>query len=155
MKSRETLIRLKQLQVDEKRGKVAQIESMIAEFECIAGDLEREIRTEQGRAGIHDTTHFAYPTYAKAAIQRRENLKNSADELKVQLNDAKDALAEAFEEKCAQANLNLKVCHCVVERTLEAIPAQEMVSLVVEYENNAMPEGATKWIKRALYACDR
>jgi TRAP-type C4-dicarboxylate transport system permease large subunit len=69
--------------------------------------------------------------------------------------NAQTKLAEVIEERCAQANLNLKVCHCVVERTLEAIPAQEMVSLVVEYENNAMPEGATKWIKRALYDCDR
>jgi hypothetical protein len=68
--------------------------------------------------------------------------------------NAQAKLAEVLEERCAQANLNLKVCHCVVERTLEAIP-QEMVSLVVEYENNAMLEGATKWIKRALYACDR
>ena len=69
--------------------------------------------------------------------------------------NAQAKLAEVLEERCAQANLNLKVCHCVVERTLEAIPAQEMVSLVVEYENNAMSEGATKWIRRALYACDR
>jgi hypothetical protein len=69
--------------------------------------------------------------------------------------NAQARFAEVLEERCAQANLNLKVCHCVVERTLEAIPAQEMVSLVVEYENNAMLEGATKWIKRALYACDR
>jgi hypothetical protein len=69
--------------------------------------------------------------------------------------NAQARLAEVLEERCAQANLNLKVCHCVVERTLEAIPAQEMVSLVVEYENNVIPEGATKWIKRALYACDR
>ena len=43
MKSRETLIRLKKFQVDEKRRKVAQIEAMIAEFDRIAGDLEREI----------------------------------------------------------------------------------------------------------------
>jgi flagellar FliJ protein len=98
MKSRETLIRLKKFQVDEKRRKVAQIEGMIAEFERMAGDLEREIKTEQDRAGISDPGHFAYPTYAKAAMQRRENLQRSADELKVQLNDAKDALAEAFEE---------------------------------------------------------
>ena len=98
MKSRDTLIRLKKFQVDEKRRKVMQIEGMIAEFERMATDLEREIKVEQDRAGIHDPTHFAYPTYAKAAIQRRENLKHSADELKVQLNDAKEALAEAFEE---------------------------------------------------------
>ena len=98
MKSRETLIRLKKFQVDEKRRKVAQIEGMIAEFERMAGDLEREIKTEQDRAGIHDPTHFAYPTYAKAAMARRDNLKRSADELKGQLEDARMALAEAFEE---------------------------------------------------------
>ena len=98
MKSRDTLIRLKKFQVDEKRRKVMQIESMIAEFERMANELEREIKVEQERAGIHDPGHFAYPTYAKAAIQRRENLKRSSDELKAQLNDAKEALAEAFEE---------------------------------------------------------
>jgi len=98
MKSRETLIRLKKFQVDEKRRKVAQIEAMIAEFERIASDLDREIKTEQDRAGIHDPAHFAYPTYAKAAMARKDNLKRSADELKVQLDDAKAALGEAFEE---------------------------------------------------------
>jgi flagellar protein FliJ len=98
MKSRETLIRLKKFQVDERRRKVAQIEAMIAEFERMAADLEREIKVEQDRAGIHDPAHFAYPTYAKAAITRRENLKRSADELRVQLEDAKLALAEAFED---------------------------------------------------------
>jgi flagellar protein FliJ len=98
MKSRDTLIRLKKFQVDEKRRKVAQIEGMIAEFERMAGDLDREIKTEQERAGIHDPAHFAYPTYAKAAMQRKENLKRSADELKGQLDEAKASLGEAFEE---------------------------------------------------------
>jgi flagellar protein FliJ len=98
MKSRETLIRLKKFQVDEKRRKVAQIETMIAEFDRIASELEREIKVEQDRAGIHDPNHFAYPTYAKAAMQRRENLKRSASELRTQLDDAKLALDEAFEE---------------------------------------------------------
>ena len=98
MKSRDTLIRLKKFQVDEKRRKVMQIEGMIAEFDRMAADLDREILAEQERAGIHDPGHFAYPTYAKAAMQRRENLKRSADELKTQLDDAQAALQEAFEE---------------------------------------------------------
>ena len=98
MKSRETLIRLRKFQVDEKRRRVAQIESMVADFDRMAADLEREITAEQDRAGIHDPAHFAYPTYAKAAIVRRDNLKRSADELKGQLEDARLALAEAFEE---------------------------------------------------------
>jgi flagellar export protein FliJ len=98
MKSSQTLIRLKKFQVDERRRKVAQIEGIIAEFDRMASDLEREINIEQERAGIHDPAHFAYPTYAKAAIQRRENLKRSADELRTQLDDARAALGEAFEE---------------------------------------------------------
>jgi flagellar protein FliJ len=98
MKSRETLIRLKKFQVDEKQRKVAQIETMIAEFDRMAGDLEREIRVEQDRAGIHDPAHFAYPTYAKAAIGRRENLKRSADELRGQLEGVKGGLDDALDE---------------------------------------------------------
>jgi flagellar export protein FliJ len=98
MKSRETLIRLKKFQVEEKRRKVAQIEGMIAEFERMAGDLDREIAAEQERSGIHDPGHFAYPTYAKAAMTRRDNLRRSAQELRTQLDEAKAALGEAFEE---------------------------------------------------------
>ncbi len=66
MKSRETLIRLKKFQVDEKRRRVAQIEGMIADFQRMSVDLEREIQSEQERAGINDPTHFAYPTFAEA-----------------------------------------------------------------------------------------
>ena len=98
MKSRETLIRLKKFQVDEKRRRVVQIETMVADFERMAADLDREIQVEQDQAGIHDPAHYAYPTYAKAALNRRDNLKRSAGELKEQLAEAKDALADAFEE---------------------------------------------------------
>jgi flagellar export protein FliJ len=98
MKSHHTLVRLKRFQLAEKRRRVAQIETMIADFQRMAGELEREIAAEQQRAGIHDPTHFAYPTYAKAAIARRDNLKRSAGELTMQLQEAKTALQEAFEE---------------------------------------------------------
>jgi flagellar export protein FliJ len=98
MKSRNTLIRSKKFQVDEKRRKVAQMEAMIADFQRMAADLEREIMAEQERAGIHDPSHFAYPTYAKAAMARRENLKRSIDELVAQLGDAKIELQESCEE---------------------------------------------------------
>ena len=64
----------------------------------MAGDLDREIAAEQERSGIHDPAHFAYPTYAKAALTRRNNLRRSAQELKAQLDDVKAALGEAFED---------------------------------------------------------
>lgn len=98
MKSRDTLIRLKRFQVDEKRRRVAQIEMMIADFERMAADLNAEIALEEKKAGITDVAHFAYPTYAKAAAQRRDNLLQSAANLKGELDDAQGELAEAFEE---------------------------------------------------------
>lgn len=98
MKSRETLLRLKRFQLDEKRRKVAQVEMMIAEFERMASDLDREIQNEEQKAKISDPTHFAYPTYARAAMVRRDNLRGSADNLKGQLDDARRAVEEAFEE---------------------------------------------------------
>src|SRR5919205_2292297 len=98
MKSRDSLIRLKRFQVDEKRRQVAQIETMIAEFERLAADLDQQILAEQQRTGIHDVTHFAYPTFARAAMQRRDNLRTSIEELSGQLQEARDALAEAFED---------------------------------------------------------
>ena len=85
MKSRDSLIRLKRFHADEKRRQVAQIEAMIAEFERMAKELDDQIVAEQERSGIHDVGHFAYPTFAKAAMQRRDNLKTSAEDLKAQL----------------------------------------------------------------------
>ncbi|GGB33098.1 flagellar export protein FliJ [Roseibium aquae] len=98
MKTRDSLIRLKRFQVDDKRRQLAQIEAMIAEFNRMADELDDQIKSEQERVGITDVTHFAYPTFAKAAATRRDNLRNSASELDEQLQRAQDELAEAIEE---------------------------------------------------------
>ncbi len=118
MKSRDTLIRLKRFQVEEKRRRVRQIETMMAEFSRMTLDLDREIGVEEKRAGISDPNHFAYPTYARAAMSRRENLKSSIAELAGQMEEAKAAQEEAqvelqkFEtldgrEKAAVRNLEM------------------------------------------------
>ena len=98
MKSRDTLARLKRFQVEEKRRRVRQIELMVAEFTRICDDLEREIANEEKRAGISDPRHFAYPTYARAAAGRRDNLKSSIVELTAQLEEARAAMDEAQAE---------------------------------------------------------
>jgi len=98
MKSRDALIRLKRFEVDEKRRKVADIEAMIGEFNHMAVDLDRQIAIEQERAGISDVNHYAYPTFAKAALQRRNNLTASAADLAAKLAAAKSELEEACED---------------------------------------------------------
>lgn len=98
MKSRETLIRLKRFQVDEKRRQVTQIEVMMDDFQRMADELDQQIVDEQEKAGIHDVAHFAYPTFAKAAMQRRDNLQVSIDDLNAQMEHAQGELQAAVEE---------------------------------------------------------
>lgn len=99
MKSRsESLIRLKKFNVDEKRRQVMQIEMMVADFERMATELDQQIEIEQTKTGISDVAHFAYSTFAKAALQRRDNLLASANDMRGKLESAQDQLAEALED---------------------------------------------------------
>jgi len=98
MKSRDAVIRLKRFEVDEKRRKVEEIEAMIGEFNTMATDLDRQIAIEQERAGVSDVNHYAYPTFAKAAIQRRDNLAESVAGLEAKLASARGDLDEAGED---------------------------------------------------------
>jgi flagellar FliJ protein len=98
MKPRETALRLKRFEADEKARKVADLELMIREFETIAGDLDRQIQAEEERTGIKDPAHFSYSTYAKSASVRRDNLRASVDELKMKLEAAMKDRDEAAEQ---------------------------------------------------------
>lgn len=100
MKSRETALRLKRFEADEKARKVADLEHMIREFETMAADLDRQIQAEEDRTGVKDPTHFAYSTYAKSARARRDNLRTSVAELRQKLESAqreRDELAEQLQ----------------------------------------------------------
>jgi len=80
-----------------KSRKVAQIEALTAEFDGLITNLEQEIRTEEDRARVHDSSHFTYPTYARAAATRRNKLVQSRDALLAQLPDAKESMSAASE----------------------------------------------------------
>ncbi len=98
MKSRESMVQLRRFDVDEKQQKVADIEAMIQDFSQMVVDLDRQIEVEQERAGVTDVNHYAYPTFAMAAIQRRDNLSASIEDLGDKLNAAREDLADAFED---------------------------------------------------------
>jgi hypothetical protein len=98
MKSRGNVVRLKQFQVNEKRRQLAQLDMMIAEFDRMAAELDAQIAIEEKKSGITDVNHFAYPTFAKAARLRRDNLNNSRLDLLQQKGAAEAALGEAEAE---------------------------------------------------------
>lgn len=97
MKARDTALRLKQFEVDEKARKVADLELMIQEFDQMASDLERQIVAEEERTGVKDKAHFAYSTFAKSAAARRENLMSSCGELREKLEAAQREHTDAVE----------------------------------------------------------
>lgn len=135
MKSRKSLIQLRQFEVDERRQTVSDIENMMGELQQMIVDLERQIEVEQERAGVDDINHFAYPTFAKAAIQRRDNLQNSVKELEVRLSEARDRLAEAFEE--------LKKVELIEERDAERVRAQSAAQEQAELDEIGINMGLT------------
>ena len=85
MKARDSAIKMKRFQMEDRRRQVGQIETMIEEFGRMIGDLDHEIAAEHRRTGIDDEKHFAYSTFARAARQRRANLQTSVDDLGSQL----------------------------------------------------------------------
>lgn len=98
MKARETALKLKRFELDEKARKVADLEQMIREFENIATDLDRQIQSEEERTGVRDPKHFAYSTFAKSASQRRDNLRASIGELRQKLETAQNDFDEAKQQ---------------------------------------------------------
>ena len=95
MPSRASITHTLGFQIEQHRRAVVQLQAMSADFGRQADSLDREIRIEEAHANNHDPSHFAYPTYAKAALRRRDNLRHSSNELKAQLDAVKKALAEA------------------------------------------------------------
>ena len=75
---------------------IAETERQIAEYDRKATELETAIRAEEGRTGIRDPAHVAYPAAAKEKIARRDTLLNASAALKRRLADAKGALNRAL-----------------------------------------------------------
>lgn len=114
MASIETLIRYKKNEVEKHRRTIAQINGMIANFEFLADSLDSEIHSEEDRTKNHDPLNFAYSTLAKATIQRRNNLKQSTDKLKTQLDAAEKALSEATADLQAAEDQFISNCYGAV-----------------------------------------
>src|SRR5664279_4998138 len=97
----ERLRRIKEFEVGQNRWRANQIETMIAVFDRMCIDLGHQIEAEEKRARISDPTHFAYPTYAKAARERRAKLQRSTDALKIELDKLRVEASEASNHRFA------------------------------------------------------
>lgn len=110
MRSNETELKLRRFEVSEKQDQIADIEAMIFDFKRLVDDLSHQIKVEEETSRISDVNHHSYPTYAKAARQRRDNLTASVKELEAKLEEARADLNESLGE--------LKKSELVEERSL-------------------------------------
>ena len=108
MRTRGNLVQLKRYQLKERRRHLAQLDRMIAEFERMADELDAQIAAEEQKSGLTDQDHFAYPTFAKAARQRRDNLIDSRNGLLDEREDARRAVAEAEAELARAEQLDTR-----------------------------------------------
>ncbi len=127
MKPRDNLIRLKQFQVTEKHRQVGQLETMIAEFQRMADELDVQIQAEERKSGITDIEHFAYPTFAKAARTRRDNLHTSIRDLDSQKQAAEAALMEAEAELQKVERLDVREARKASEDAVSSYDKQAMI----------------------------
>lgn len=123
-----SFINLKRSAVEQSRRKLSQIELVIHEFSEHAAELDEVVDTEEARVGIFDPKHFAYPCYAKAVAQRRDNLRISIEDLKQQLQKARtdheDALAELMKiEAFGECERTFDAPHNKVVNGYESVPS--------------------------------
>ena len=98
MRSKNSLLKLQRFRYEDHRRQVAEIESMIAEFQRKQDDLDQQVQIEEQRTGVCDPNHFNYSLTAKSIRNRRDNLIKSIADLKQQSQEARERLEESTGE---------------------------------------------------------
>jgi flagellar export protein FliJ len=108
MKGRQILIRLNEREVDDKRRRLAELDRLLDQLKLQAQNLESDLLVEQKRAAADYEAGMTYGAYSQAIILRREKLAASIADLEQKVLDARDDLAESFQElkkfEIAEAN---------------------------------------------------
>ena len=98
-KGLETLIRLNEWSVDQKRRKLSEILRLIVGFESELTKLEIDLKNEQVTAAYSpNEAGFLYGYYADTVINRREIIKMSSQQLEKDADIAREELSLAYRE---------------------------------------------------------
>jgi flagellar protein FliJ len=98
MRSKSTILKLQRFKYEDHRRQVAEIESMIAEFQRKQDELDKQVQIEEQRTGVSDPSHFNYSLTAKSIRTRRDNLNKSIADLQQQCQEARARLDESTAE---------------------------------------------------------
>ena len=96
MSKLDSLIRLHEQELDEKRRRLAEAEAEVERIAAASRALEAEIRAEQEVIGKSMEANFAYANFAQAAIVRRQKLKDDYQDAAFHVDAERAAVAIAF-----------------------------------------------------------
>jgi flagellar protein FliJ len=98
MSAIESLIRLYRWQLDERKRHLADLEGLAVRLRQDEQRLEEENAREQALVATSPEAAYVYAGYARNLIERRRKLRQSQAEVAQQIVEARDALADAFQE---------------------------------------------------------
>jgi flagellar protein FliJ len=98
MSAIESLIRLYRWQLDERKRHLADLEGLAARLREDEQRLEEENVREQALVATSPEAAYVYAGYARNLIERRRKLRKSQAEVAQQIAEAREALADAFQE---------------------------------------------------------
>jgi flagellar export protein FliJ len=93
-----SLIRLSDAALNERRRELNAVEEREAEIKRLLDELEQEKCREQALSRELEAGAFAYSGYALGTIRRRKELERRLEALQPELERARDALSQAFQE---------------------------------------------------------
>jgi|GEM_PF-4867535 len=98
MRVQPTRSKFQEFQAQNKRSLLAQLNTMIEEFEQMILSLEDQISGEKHQSNKHPHDHFAHDNFMRAAKTRRDNLYKSVTNLKKQRDSVAVELADIESE---------------------------------------------------------
>jgi flagellar export protein FliJ len=96
MSKLESLIRLHEQELDERRRGLADAEAEVERIVAAQQALEDEIRAEQAMIGHSTETGFAYANFAQVAIARRQKLAKDHGDAAFHVDAMRASVATAF-----------------------------------------------------------
>ena len=94
----DTLIRLNRWQLNERRRRVVELESMAEATRARIDGLDAAFAAEGRRAQASLADRAAFPPYAAAARAQRTKLVETLEKVEAEIAEAREAVTEAFQE---------------------------------------------------------
>lgn len=98
MTALESMIRVHGWILEEKRRDLAEIQIFADKLKNDLAELDRNVEAEREAAGQSDAASLAYPSFVAAALERRKRLSETIGKLELQIDAARDEVAQAFKE---------------------------------------------------------